>query len=169
MPVVSHDTLIKVAQAIGGDKAAKIMEVLCQNEEMTEDEIVSKTGIKLNDVRKTLYKLYEHSLVGLRRVRGQNAGWFTFYWRAQPDQVEGFIIGQKRRILEKLEQRLKYEESHSFYHCNTPGCPRLSFEEATEYLFRCPRCNKQLTYYDNSRMIEAIKKKIERIKSELNE
>ncbi|MBS7640139.1 MAG: transcription factor [Candidatus Bathyarchaeia archaeon] len=168
MPIISHDTLIKVAHAIGGEKAAKIMEVLSQNEELTEDEIVSKTGIKLNDVRKILYRLYELSLVGLRRVRSTNTGWFTFYWRAQLDQVEGFIISQKRRILEKLEERLKYEESHSFYYCHTPGCKRLSFEEATEYLFRCPKCNKPLVFYDNSKIIEAIKKKIEKIKSELN-
>ncbi|MEM2320839.1 MAG: transcription factor [Candidatus Bathyarchaeia archaeon] len=169
MSIISHDTLIKVAYAIGGEKAAKIMEVLSQNNGMTEDEIVSKTGIKLNDVRKLLYKLYEHSLVGLKRVRSTNAGWFTFYWRAQLDQIEGFIMSQKKRILEKLEQRLRYEENNSFYYCYTPGCRLLPFEEATEYLFRCPKCNKPLTYHDNSRIIEAIKKKIERIKSELNE
>ncbi|MEM1555760.1 MAG: transcription factor, partial [Candidatus Bathyarchaeia archaeon] len=104
MPVISHDMLIKVACAIGGEDAAKIIEVLSQNDEMTEDEIVSKTGIKLNDARKMLYKLYEHSIVGLRRVRSKDTGWFTFYWRIQLDQVEGFIIGQKKRILEKLEK-----------------------------------------------------------------
>lgn len=168
MLLVNRETLIRIAYAIGGEKAAKIMEVLSQADELTEDEIVSKTGIKLNDVRKLLYKLYERSLVGLRQVRGSNVGWFTFYWRAQLDQVEGFIINQKRRILEKLEERLKHEESKSFYYCYTPGCKRLSFEEATEYLFRCPKCNKSLTYYDNNKIIEAIKRKIEKIKSGLD-
>ncbi|MEM1585865.1 MAG: transcription factor [Candidatus Bathyarchaeia archaeon] len=169
MSIVSHDVLIKVACAVGGEEAAKIVEVLSQNGEMTEDEIVSKTGIKLNDVRKILYKLYEHSIIGLRRVRSKDTGWFTFYWRVQLDQIEGFIISQKRRILEKLEKRLEYENSHSFYYCYTLGCKRLSFEEATEYLFRCPKCNKPLTYYNNSKIIEALRKKIEKIKSELNE
>ncbi|MEM1514794.1 MAG: transcription factor [Candidatus Bathyarchaeia archaeon] len=168
MPVVSRDVLIKVAYAIGGEEAAKIVEVLRQNNEMTEDEIVSKTGIRLNDVRKTLYKLHEHSIVGLRRVRIKDSGWFTFYWRVQLDQVEGFIISQKRRILEKLKKRLEYEKGHSFYYCYMSGCRRLPFEEATEHLFRCPKCNKLLSYYDNSKIIEALEKKIEKIKSELN-
>lgn len=168
MSAVDHDSLIKIARIIGGEETAKVIEVLSKNCEMTEEEIVSKTGIKLNDVRKILYKLYEHSIVGLRRIRDKDTGWFIFYWRLQRDQIEGFILGQKKRILEKLEMRLEYEKSHEFYYCNTPGCGRVSFEEAMEYLFRCPKCNKPLVHYDNSKIIEALSKKIEKIKSELN-
>jgi len=169
MPAVSHEALIKVVRTLSGEDAVKVVEVLSQANEMTEEEIVSKTGIKLNDVRKILYRLYEHSIVGLRRIRDKDTGWFIFYWRVQTDQVEGFIIGQKKHILEKLKARLEYEKSHDFYHCFTPGCKRLSFEEATEYLFRCPKCGKPLIHYDNDKIIEAIQKKINKIKSEMNE
>lgn len=169
MPTTTHDILTKVARIIGGEEAVKIVEVLSQTDEMTEEDIVSKTGIKLNDARKILYKLYEHSIVGLRRTRDKDTGWFIFYWRIQTDQIEGFIISQKKRVLEKLEMRLEYEKNHDFYYCNTPGCKRMTFEEATEYIFRCPVCSKPLTHCDNSRIIEALSKKIERIKSELNE
>jgi len=168
MSLVSHDTLIKVAKIIGGEEAVKIVEALSQADEMAEDEIVSKTGVKLNDARKILYRLYEHSIVGLRRTRDKDTGWFIFYWKLQMDQVEGFIISQKKRVLEKLEMRLEYEKNHDFYYCYTPGCKRMTFEEATEYIFRCPVCNKPLTHYDNSRIIEILSKKIDRIKSELN-
>jgi len=169
MPAVSHEALIKVVRTLSGEDAVKVVEVLSQANEMTEEEIVSKTGIKLNDVRKILYRLYEHSIVGLRRIRDKDTGWFIFYWRVQTDQVEGFIIGQKKHILEKLKARLEYEKSHDFYYCFTPGCKRLSFEEATEYLFRCPKCGKPLIHYDNGKIIEAIQKKINKIKSEMDE
>ena len=168
MSMVSDETLIKVAKVIGGENAVKIIEALNQADEMTEEDIVAKTGIKLNEVRKTLYKLHEHSIVALRRTREKNTGWFIFYWRVQKDQVEGFIINQKRHILEKLEARLKYEQSHDFYYCYTPGCKRMTFEEATEHLFRCPKCNKPLMYFDNKKIIESLLKKINEIKSELN-
>lgn len=169
MSIISHDALMKIARIIGGEEAVKIIDVLGRESEMTEEEIVSKTGIKLNDVRRILYKFYEHSIVGLRRARSKDTGWFVFYWRLQADQIEGFILGQKKRILEKLETRLKYEKSHEFYYCHTSGCRRISFEEAMEYLFRCPRCGKPLTHYDNSKIIEALNRKIEKIKSELND
>lgn len=161
--------LVKVARIIGGEEAAKIIEVLSQTNEMTEEEIVSKTGIKLNNVRKILYKLYEHSIVRLRRTRNKDTGWFTFYWRIQPDQIDGFIISQKKRILEKLEIRLEYEKNHTFYYCNTPGCKRLPFEEATEHLFRCPKCNKPLVHYDNGKIIEALQKKLRELRVSYNE
>ncbi|MBS7624129.1 MAG: transcription factor [Candidatus Bathyarchaeia archaeon] len=167
MPLITYDTLVKVARIIGGEEAVKIIEVLSQNDEMTEEEIVAKTGVKINNVRKILYKLYEHSIVGLRRTRDKDTGWFIFHWRVQMDQVEGFIISQKKRILEKLEIRLSYEKNNDFYYCYTPGCRRMTFEEATENIFRCPVCHKPLVHYDNSKIIEALSKKIERIRSEL--
>jgi len=161
------DTLLKVIQLIGGDEAAQIVKVLMEKEEATDEEIASKTGINLNQVRKILYRLYNHSLVSLRWTRDDKTGWFTFYWRLQPSQLDGFIINQKKRILEKLEIRLEYEKSHDFYHCGTPGCRRLTFEEAVETVFRCPTCGKPLQHQDNSKIIEVLTKRINMLREEL--
>jgi len=168
MPV-DEDTLYKVAKIIGGEEAIKIVKVLKNNEELTDEEISEKTGINLNLVRKILYKLYNHSIVGLRRERDEGSGWFIFYWTLQPSQIDGFIINQMKRILEKLEMRLEYEKNHDFYYCFTPGCRRLSFEEAVEFVFKCPSCGKPLQHFDNTAIIEALSKKIEEIKRELGE
>ena len=107
--------------------------------------------------------------MALRRSRDEETGWFVFNWRLQPDQVEGFILSQKRRVLEKLETRLEYEKNHDFYNCYTPGCRRIPFEEAMELVFRCPTCNKLLMHFDNDRFIEALTKKIEQLREELSE
>jgi len=169
MSFVSSDVLLKVAELIGGEEAVKIVNLLNEVDEITEDEIVSKTEIKLNSVRKILYKLYDHSLVALRRTRDKNTGWFIFHWRLQPDQVEGFITNQKRQIIEKLKTRLEYEKSHDFYYCNTPGCRRIPFEEAVELIFRCPTCDKPLMHVDNSKIIEFLERKIKELEKEINE
>jgi len=169
MSFVNRDTLMKMAKVLGGEEAVKIVEILSQVDEITDEEIVSKTDIKLNTVRKILYRLYDHSLVALRRTRDKDTGWFIFHWRLQPDQIDGFIINQKKHILEKLEARLDYEKTHDFYYCYTLGCRRLPFEEATEYVFRCPKCDKPLAHFDNKRIIEILSKKIEQLRSELSE
>ncbi|MDH5794701.1 MAG: hypothetical protein OEZ24_01195, partial [Candidatus Bathyarchaeota archaeon] len=54
---VNYDTLMKVANVLGGEEAIKIVEVLGQVDEITDEEIVEKTEIKLNTVRKILYRL----------------------------------------------------------------------------------------------------------------
>jgi len=166
---IDDETLNKVAQVFGSDDAVKVIDILREVEEITDDEIANKTGIRLNFVRKILYKLYDHSLVALRRSRDESTGWFIFHWRLQPDQLEGFIQNQKRRILDKLETRLRYEKNHDFYYCYTPGCKRIPFEDAMEVVFKCPTCNKPLMHYDNGKLVEVLNTRIERLRKELGE
>ncbi len=165
---MDDETLKKVATLFGED-GVKVVEVLKGVHEIIDIDIVDQTEIRLNTVRKTLYRLYDHSLVALRRSRDRETGWFIFHWRLQPDQLEGFILNQKRRVLEKLETRLRYEKSHEFYSCQTQGCRPLPFEQAFEVLFRCPTCNKPMSYVTNNKIIETITRKINQIKKELSE
>ncbi len=169
MSFVDDKTLNKVAEVFGDEDAIKVINVLKGVNETTDDEIANKTGIRLNFVRKILYKLYDHSLVGLRRSRDENTGWFIFHWRLQPDQLEGFIVNQKRRVLEKLQIRLDYEKNHDFYHCGFPTCQRVTFEEAVESVFRCPSCGKPLMHFDNSNVVKALEVKVEQLRKELSE
>ena len=166
---VDDKTLQKVAEAFGGEEAVQIVNVLKKAGETTDDEIATQTEIRLNTVRKILYKLYDHSLVGLRRSRDKNTGWFIFHWRLQLDQLAGFISNQKRRVLEKLETRLTYERNHDFYYCSTEGCKRVTFEEAMELVFRCPTCNKLLMHFDNTEIRKALEIRVEALRKELGE
>jgi transcription initiation factor TFIIE subunit alpha len=166
---IDEATLTRVAQALGEEDAIKLIEVLKTVEETTDDEIATKTGIRLNSVRKILYKLYDHSLVSLRRTRDPKTGWFVFHWRLQSDQLEGFIQSQKRRVFEKLNIRLEFEKNHDFYYCYTPGCKRVPFEEAVELVFKCSTCGKPLMHYDNEKTLEALSKRVDILRKELGE
>jgi len=161
--LVDDETLKKVA-ALFGEDAVRVVEALKEVHEITDNEIADKTQIRLNIVRKTLYRLYDHSLVAIRQSRDKETGWFIFNWRLQPDQLEGFILNQKRRVLEKLETRLEYEKSHEFYTCQTSSCKRFPFAEAFELLFKCPVCNKPMMYINNDLIVKILTRKIEQIK-----
>jgi transcription initiation factor TFIIE subunit alpha len=163
---VSHDVLSKVVEMLGGEDAIRIVSILQKADKLTDEELSNKTEIRLNEVRKILYRLYDYSLVTCERLRDENTGWFIFYWKLQPDQAEGFIMNQKRKILEKLESRLNYETSHNFYSCLTEGCDRVTFEDAMETLFRCQKCGKPLKHVDNSEIIEHLREKINSIHQE---
>lgn len=166
---VDEKTLQKVAEAFGGEEAVQIVSILKETGETTDDDIATKTEIRLNTVRRILYKLYDHSLVGLRRSRDKTTGWFIFHWRLQLDQLEGFILNQKRRVLEKLEARLRYEEGHDFYYCYTEGCKRIPFEDAMELVFRCPTCNKLLMHFDNNELKNVLAQRVEKLRKELGD
>ena len=172
MATVTDDILRRVANIIGGEEAIEVAMALKELGGATDDqillfcqklEILPKPEMKLNDIRRTLFKLYNRSIVQCDVSRDENTGWFIFRWRLQPDQVEGFISNQKRRILRILKTRLEYEENNEFYYCYTPGCSRITFEDAVELVFRCPVCGKSLQHYDNSEMVKALAYEIEHL------
>ena len=169
LSTIDDATLMKVATAMGEEEAVKLIEYIKNADEITDDEIASNTEIRLNIVRRILYKLYDHSLVSLRRTRDPKTGWFIFHWKLQPTQLEGFILSQKRRVLEKLDIRLEYEKNHDFYCCNTPGCKRIPFEEAVELVFNCPTCSKPLMHCENGKFVEKLAAKVEQLRKELGE
>jgi len=164
-----EELLLKALRAVGGEEAVKVALCLRENDEVTDDEVAVKIGVKPNDVRRILYKFIDSSLVTVRRFRDEKTGWYTFKWRLQPDQLEGFILNLKRRVLEKLNQRLEYERTHDFYHCIQPDCPRITFEEAMDFAFSCPNCGRPLQHVDNSEVIDAILGKIGELTKELNQ
>jgi transcription initiation factor TFIIE subunit alpha len=172
---VDDEILRKVARIIAGEEAIKIVMALKELKAATDDQILShitkntETELKLNDVRKMLFKLYNNSIVQCDGLRDETTGWFIFRWRLQLDQVEGFIKNKKKRILNILKTRLQYEEEYDFYYCNTPGCNRLTFEDAMEYIFKCPTCGKLLSYFDNSKIVNVLKEKINQLENKLSE
>jgi transcription initiation factor TFIIE subunit alpha len=166
---VNEETLENIARVLGGDDGVQIIELLSEKDNITVEEITEETEIQINDVRKLLYRFYNHSLVTNRRFRDKETGWFIFQWSLQPELIEAYVQGTKQKILRKLETRLEYELQHEFYHCGNPQCPNTTFEEAMETVFHCPYCNEPLHRVDNTPVIEFLEKKIKEIKEELED
>ena len=158
-----------VVQELAGEDAVQVVEVLSDNHEITDEQIVARTGIKLNNVRKLLYTLFEHNLVFYRRVRDRTAGWFKYYWSLNRTNLDILVKMKKRAVLQKLKSRLDYEKSSMFFHCPNHPEIRLTFEEAMEVNFRCPQCDAQLQHYDNSKIIMVLEHKVHQLQKELGE
>lgn len=164
---VNDETLTNIARVLGGDDGIKIIDVLNEKDNITVEELAEITEIQINDVRKLLYRFYNHSLVTNRRFRDKETGWFIFQWSLQPELVEAYVQSIKQKILRKMEARLEYEITHEFYHCGDATCPNTTFEVAMETVFHCPKCNQPLHRIDNIQVVEFLEKKIEEIKEEL--
>lgn len=167
MKVEYEDSFVKAASLLGAEEYIRVARALLNNENATDEEIASATGLKINIVRHVLYDLFGHSLISGIRVRDPKKGWFVYRWQARRDQTDSFIESQKRKILEKLKQRLEYEETNEFYYCGTAGCKKMPFVEAMENLFKCPRCGKTLNLIKDEEFKETLKWKIKQIEEEL--
>jgi len=118
--------------------------------------------LKLNTVRKTLYKLYSEKIAQFRRIRDKSTGWFIYYWWHEFDLLEEIIIEKKKLIESKLRDRLQFEQNNYFFICI--NCEdsniKYNFEEAFELNFRCPNCGGSLEAQDNKAIIEFLKNNI---------
>ena len=118
--------------------------------------------LKLNTVRKTLYKLYSGKLAQFRRIRDKSTGWFIYYWWHEFDLFEEILMEKKRMVETKLRERLKFEENNYFFVCK--NCPdstkKFNFDSAFELNFKCPNCSGPLEAQDNQEMIQFLKGKI---------
>ena len=168
MMPLEQDVLEFVARVIGGDDAVAVVRAL-GDRELSDEEIARRANLKEDLARRALYKLYNNLVVRLRRVRDEESGRYKFFWSLNVEQIEILVKSWKRKILDKLEAKLEYEEANQFFWCGTPGCRRYTLDEAYSYMFRCPRCGQPLEFYDNTKIKEALRAKIEQIKKELAE
>ena len=162
-----EDPFVKISHMIGGDEYLKVSRSLLKSEDATDEEIASSTGLRINIVRKVLYDLFGKGLISGIRVKDERKGWFVYRWRSRRDEVENFIENQKKKILERIQQRLDYENSSEFYHCGNHDCNRVTFEDALDLFFKCPSCGKVLNLKTNEKIKKHFTKKIDHLKKDI--
>ena len=162
-----EDPFVKISAMIGGDEYLKVARSLLKTEDATDEEIASSTGLRINMVSRVLYDLFGKGLITGFRVKDERKGWFVYRWRSRRDEVENFIENQKKKILDRLQKRLDYENSSDFYHCGNEDCSRETFEEALELFFKCPSCGQVLNLKKNEKIRKNFTKKIDQIKGDL--
>lgn len=168
MRVIEYeDSFVKIAGLIGGEEYVKVARALLNTEDVTDEEIASATGLKINIVRKVLYDMFGKALISGIRVKDEKKGWFVYRWRAKQDHVDNFIENQKKKILDRLHKRLEHEGSTEFYHCGNHQCKRVKFDAAIELFFKCPTCGAPLNMVDNTRVKEALRLKIDQITTDI--
>ena len=158
-----EDPFVRIASMIGGDEYLKVARSLVKSKDATDEEIASSTGLRINMVRRVLYDLFGKALITGIRVKDEKKGWFDYRWRSRRDEVENFIEGKKKKISERLQQRLDYENSSDFYHCGNVDCPRITFEDALEGFFKCPNCGRVLNLKKNDKAKKGFAFKIDHI------
>jgi transcription initiation factor TFIIE subunit alpha len=158
---------IFVERLLGSD-ARKVFEALYEaGDELTEADIASKTGLKLNVVRWALNVMAEKGLVVYRKQKHPQKNKLIFYWRINYEGLPSIIKARKKAALERLKALLENEESSFYYVCPNDGT-RYTFEEALEYEFTCPRCGSMLVPdTDKELRIELLKQYIRMLEEEL--
>jgi transcription initiation factor TFIIE subunit alpha len=122
---------------------------------LTDEEISEKIELRLNIVRRILYKLYDAGIASYKRSKDPETQWYTYSWKFDTEKVIETISENYKQNSKEIEESLAYEEENMLFKC-VNGC-RYKFEEASELNFICPECDIALEYQDNSSLINELK------------
>jgi transcription initiation factor TFIIE subunit alpha len=164
-----RQTLLSMVEDVAGPEVREVAIVLLTNKgEMTDELIAEELDIKLNQVRKALYKLHDLELATFRRIRDKSTGWFIFYWKLHPERITELVTTKQHNVLEKIQTRLEYEQGNMFFSCGTEHCKRVTFQEAMEQDFICLECEERLESFDNSKIVQVLEKKVDQLRKILD-
>lgn len=149
-----------------GDEGIDVIMYLT-DKESTDEDIAEKTNLKLNTVRRILYKLYDYRLASYIRTKDKEIGWYIYTWKLDLTKVEDIIGIRHTQIIDELNKRLEYESNNVFFTCQNDGT-KLTFDNASETDFKCPHCQCVLEYVDNQENIMNIQTEIERLQTQMN-
>jgi transcription initiation factor TFIIE subunit alpha len=131
----------------------------------SDEEIAEETGIKLNIVRKVLYKLYDSGLATYKRNKDPETQWFTYAWKFDRNTVSLKLNEKYEENITELKELLIFEEKNLFFVCENGHMiynqlRRVEYITALELEFICPQCANKIILEDNSEKKERIKKEI---------
>lgn len=165
-----RQTLIDMVEDVAGPDVKKVAILLFNNrDEVTDEMIAEELDVKLDEVRKALYKLLDLEIASFRKVRDKQTGWFIYFWKLEPEKITTVVIKKQRAVHFKILERLQYERENMFFHCNTKDCYRKTFQEAIELDFECDKCFLPLVDFDNTNIITILEKKAEDVQKLIDE
>ena len=159
--IQTEELLQELVERVAGE-VGLIIYALKPKGEFTDEQLALELGIEINEIRRALFSLYEIGLAEYKRKRDDETGWMEYYWRINYDKQLEVLKHQLEKTKKNLEKKLETETSTVYYICMS-GCIKVSYEEAMELNFTCPRCGGVLEYLDSSKANEKIQEEIKKI------
>ena len=127
-----------------GDAAFALVKTLDNVDKgLTDEQITKKTKTDVNEVRAILNKLHYLGIITYSKIKAKESNWYNYTWFLKKDRIRELLADRYKDELEKLQKKLNYEQSYTFFKCAN-GCDKLPFELACEYDFKCPECGNAM-------------------------
>ncbi len=158
--LLSDPIVQEILMDITNDDKSSVSIIECiLNGKTSDEEIAEETEIKLNIVRKILYKLHDAGIASYKRIKDPKTNWYIYNWKFEQEKISYIITKKYEKFSEEIDKSIEYEEKNMFFVCKANG-HRYKFEKASVNNFKCPKCGESLEYQDNSTIIgELIKEK----------
>src|SRR3989344_1725824 len=165
--MIPENILRDVIGEVAGDDVVEIVLLIQGKTNVSEFKLAEKLDITVNRVRNMFYLLSEHNLVEFTRKKDAKKGWYVYFWTLDMLRVRDLAVNHKQNFISKLKERVAREENGKFFICPDKHI-RANLENAMEHNFKCPECDANLVADDNTKLINNLKKQIEKLNEEAN-
>ncbi len=153
---------------IVGEEGLPLVRELLGKENISEFVLADKLKEDIKVVRRVLYNLYNHNLVGFTRKKDKTKGWYIYYWTLLPESIKFTYYKKKKAQLDKLKKQLE-EEKDEFYFVCSQDCARLTFDQAMEFEFHCPECGELVQQDEREKRTLKMKERIKILEKDLED
>ncbi len=152
---------------ISGEFGPEVVKIcLKKNKDLTDEEIGKHVPLKITEIRTILNRLHYRGIAAYNKRKSPKAGWYSYTWTINSKRIAELILEQYSEEVEKLEQKLSYEQNYTMFACPKKCAPQ-PFEVAIEYQFKCPECGETMNEWDNKRMTKMTQEKIDSLKTDI--
>ena len=151
---------------IAGKSAEDLVELLDTNKHVNEFAIAKKLNLTINQTRNILYKISDYGLVSSIRKKDKRKGWYTYFWKIEVFKSLEFIRSDLTKKMDNFEHQIKSRETKRFYVCEKCHI-ELNEEHALLNNFTCNECGELLAIKDNTKIINEMKRNLERLRKDL--
>src|SRR3989338_5972777 len=149
-----------------GPDGLPLVQQLYGKEHVSEFDLATKTKKDIKVIRRMLYTLYNHNVVGFIRKKDKQKGWYIYYWTILQENLKFVYTKKKKELLFRLKQQLEEEGKELFFLCPR-NCVRLNFDQETDFEFHCPECGELTGQDSGEEKIKIFKKQIGEVETEL--
>ena len=146
-----------------------LVEYILQKKKINEFKAADKLGLRVNDIRSYLYKLYSKKIVSYTRVRDKDKGWYVYTWTLNTKKIIDIILDEHYSRIRRLNSDLIVEQSKEEQYYLSENCgEEYDFSKAMEMVFTCENCGDKLKPLDNQTIISSIRQEIKSLKEEIS-
>lgn len=137
-----------------GEHAIHVIQEFTQD--LSDEQIAQKAGIRASDVRVVLNKLHSYSLATYARNRDKNSGWYSYVWHLNNEHLSEMVDKVKREAGETAPTtNTQAEDGQERYFCSVCGpASQVDFERASALLFRCEQCGGSMAFLEQKKQNE---------------
>jgi transcription factor E len=160
--------LREVVSLVVGKSMEEIAVLLNSKKHVNEFLIAKKLDITINQTRNLLYKLSDEGLVSSIRKKDKKKGWYTYFWKIEILKALQFLKLHLEQRISQFENQINNRETQQFYVCERCKI-EMNEEAALLQDFTCFECGGVFSLKDNSSLLKALQKNVDKLRKEVEE